>query len=644
MSIEQSISPQGEMPQDELLKATKLALDYAARGVPAFPVGISIGTEPRRTGKRPLNDNGHKGASVDADEVRRQFADAPRRLRQGEVLGVGLHLGPAGLFAVDVDLGNGKHGDEELLALANQRPLPETVRALTPSGGWHDYYAKPLGRHIGNHPLCRHVDIRGDDGWVVAPGTTTPWGSWEPEDDGLLDGAQPAPAPAWLLDELAPPTNGTPPPPGTGHWHQVDEAALCEPDRAALAAVRRLGGHNEHLRGETLYVTRPGKASDTSATIGHIGPGVVKVFSTDWPGLPLGTYSADQLREIAEDEADPLAAWHPVELGPILAGDLQPPQPTVLPIEGTGAKCLFYSGSVNGLHGDSGIGKSWVVLVAAARELEEGRCVMMLDYEANAIEVCARLRALAMPAHAIQYRLLYFNVDAPVTPVALEHLISLVNQRKVSLVAIDSIGEAFGVEGVNEDKDAEVGPWLRRVARRLAEAGPAVVIVDHGTKAADNPLYASGSKRKRAAITGASYLVSSTIPPTREQAGRIYLKCAKDRHGNFRRDDTAAVLDIEPWPDGGITAHMLQPTETEQAAGKKGSANFDVVVRALVRAARKIGRPVGVNELLDGANVRARRATLIEAVDKAVADGYLSEQAGPRRARLLSFVEDPGGD
>ena len=76
----------------------------------------------------------------------------------------------------------------------------------------------------------------------------------------------------------------------------------------------------------------------------------------------------------------------------------------------------------------------------------------------------------------------------------------------MTLAVVDSLGEAFGLEGIDENHDVEVAPWLRRVARRLADAGLSVLLLDHSTKSADNPRRPSGSKRKRAAITGASYL------------------------------------------------------------------------------------------------------------------------------------------
>ena len=74
--------------------------------------------------------------------------------------------------------------------------------------------------------------------------------------------------------------------------------------------------------------------------------------------------------------------------------------------------------------------------------------------------------------------------------------------------------------------------WMRRVPRPLAAAGAAVVPIDHITKSGDNNLYASGTQRKRAGITGASYLVENRSPFSQGHRGMSRLVCAKDRHGN----------------------------------------------------------------------------------------------------------------
>lgn len=182
--------------------AAALALRWASRGVPAGPIGISWNKRKGQTDKRPLTSHGFRDWTADTETVRRQFNGAT--LRRGEEVGVGLWLGPAGYMVLDVDVKAGARGDEELAALEERHgQLPTTPTATTASGGLHVWLVKDGA--MGNTTLAPGVDVRADNGYVVAPGVVTPWGSWTFEAPGgdVLAGADPAPAPSWVLERLA---------------------------------------------------------------------------------------------------------------------------------------------------------------------------------------------------------------------------------------------------------------------------------------------------------------------------------------------------------------------------------------------------------------------------------------------------------
>ena len=279
-------------------EAIALAHLWAGLGVPVFPIGISWDETKQGTNKRPLSEHGHLDGTTSPGAFERLFnAKSPRR---GEALGVGLWPGPAHRVVLDVDVKGGDRGDDVYADLAAEHGAwPDTPRVLTPSGGWHDWYTKPPGVRIGNPDLAPGINVRADDGWVVAPGTTTPWGSWEFEEGTGLAGD--APLPAWALERLAS-TNGH-----TGHskgrWSSVDRGTLRPADLAALEALEALGGHDEYLGGDgALTIVRPGKVAGGSASIGYIGPGLVKVFTDGWEPLEQNAvYTADDLIELADD-------------------------------------------------------------------------------------------------------------------------------------------------------------------------------------------------------------------------------------------------------------------------------------------------------------------------------------------------------
>lgn len=183
-------------------QAMQLALDYAERGIPAFPIALSWNDAKQHVDKVPLTEHGHKDASTDPRRIRRMFNTA--HPPAGATLGAGIHLGPAGKFALDVDTKNGKRGDDQLAALeAEHGKLPDTVRTITVSGGAHIWLGRPTGVTITNAQLDDDIDVRGDNGWLVAPGVWCPWGSWEFDGSGIVDGAVVADAPAWVLERLA---------------------------------------------------------------------------------------------------------------------------------------------------------------------------------------------------------------------------------------------------------------------------------------------------------------------------------------------------------------------------------------------------------------------------------------------------------
>ncbi|MFJ8313740.1 MULTISPECIES: bifunctional DNA primase/polymerase [unclassified Streptomyces] len=150
-------------------------------------------------------------------------------------LGVGVACGPAGLVIVDVDAHSASvpargrllpgiaipeqvnltglaSGFDTLALLAAYRGQPNpaedgtTLRVRTPSGGLHLWYRLPPGHpgyrsSTGSSPtvaLAWQVDIRASGGYIVAPTTRTPAGSYVPLDDAR----EPSPLPAWLASEL----------------------------------------------------------------------------------------------------------------------------------------------------------------------------------------------------------------------------------------------------------------------------------------------------------------------------------------------------------------------------------------------------------------------------------------------------------
>ncbi len=168
---------------------------------------------------------------------------------------------------------------------------------------------------------------------------------------------------------------------------------------------------------------------------------------------------------------------------------------------------------------------------------------------------------------------------------------------------------------------------MRRVPRRLADAGPCVLLLDHSTKAMDNPLHPSGSKRKRAAINGASYLVTAKPALSREAGGKLHLTCAKDRHGHAaRRNSVAAEIEFTVYPDAGATVHVWTVAESANPKADR----LEDLTRVAVATAKNAGRLLSQRELVAGMNIRAGTDDKKAGIDRAVGLGCLRTEDGPR--------------
>lgn len=336
--------------------------------------------------------------------------------------------------------------------------------------------------------------------------------------------------------------------------------------------------------------------------------------------------------QVTDDTA--ASSWQRVDLGAAMNGQLRRPEPTVLD-RGDG-RCLFYRGRLNGLHGADGEGKSWVGMVAVAQELKKGHHVVWIDLEDDENVVIERLALLGVKDSAIARGVHYYRPDEPFTTGALQIVRSDIKKHKASLIVADSLGEAFSLESLDEDRDVQVGPWLRQWMRPLADAGPAVVLIDHKAHSGD-PLRAAGSKRKRAAISGASFLVQGKPAPTRDRSGKLILRCAKDRHGHYKRGATIAEVVFDVDTENGTNIRMSPPPETSTGPDHE---QITELARAAVRACREADEPLNTTALekaMGPGRSEAKRAGIRAAIDA----GWITRQEGSGRALLHTFVNNP---
>lgn len=228
--------------------------DYVSRGWHAFPVHGIVGgvctcnnLNCNSAGKHPACDDGVKEATADSQELEAWFTKFPKHniaIRTGKI---------SGLVVLDVDPDHG--GTESLQSLIHKHgPLPSTVCVQTGSDGQHYYFRYPQNREVRNRTAIKPgVDVRGDDGYVVAPPSRhRSGGTYQWSEAGDPANVQIAELPAWLL-ELMVSRSGKP----ESDSSSIERTFSHEPCAGLLDAARaylnRVGPPAPGSRNQTVF-------------------------------------------------------------------------------------------------------------------------------------------------------------------------------------------------------------------------------------------------------------------------------------------------------------------------------------------------------------------------------------------------------
>ncbi len=338
------------------------------------------------------------------------------------------------------------------------------------------------------------------------------------------------------------------------------------------------------------------------------------------------------------------STWTDVDLAAtvsgVLDGTLKRPLPTIGRIDGAGG--LLYPGKVHGVHGIGGAGKTWLAACVIADCLKAGEHVLLVDLEDTAATIVERLLIdLQVPAEDVLAR---FHYKRPAEPSwhGMEQVHRTVTEHGVTLVVLDSVGEALAADGVRQNEDAEVATWCARVARSTADLGPAVLLLDHVPKADEKSLFPIGSQRKQAAMNGVIYSLQRKVAFSRDKEGMAVLVVGKDRQGTYAHGQTVAELRVTP-EAGRSRVELVAPAETPKTAdgGFRPTYLMERVSRHL-----EVAGPSTTNQITQ--NVTGKREAIIQAVGVLVAEGYVLREDGPNRSVIHSSVrpfrkdEEPG--
>lgn len=239
--------------------------------------------------------------------------------------------------------------------------------------------------------------------------------------------------------------------------------------------------------------------------------------------------------ELPEAATAMFRSWQTIDPTTVLAGDWAPPQATVG--RRSDSVGLFYAGKVHTISSETEAGKTWLAIAGCVDEILAGNNVLYIDFEDDIGSVVARLLALQLNADTIKKHFHYIRPLEPLgTGIHADDLRQVLADTKPTLAVIDGVTEAMTVHGLNPLDNADVAKFGRMLPRRIAAAGPAVVLLDHVTKDREGRgRYAIGAVHKINALDGAAYVLENRKPFGIGLTGHSTIKIAKDRPGQLRR-------------------------------------------------------------------------------------------------------------
>jgi hypothetical protein len=273
-----------------------------------------------------------------------------------------------------------------------------------------------------------------------------------------------------------------------------------------------------------------------------------------------------------ESEGREPSTWAPVDLSDAWAG-VDVPGPEIF--ARTDGVFLLYRGRTHAFQGESESCKSWAAQIAAVEVLAAGGRVLYIDFEDDGPGVVSRLRSLGAAATD---RFVYLHPEEPVedgkgriTAGGIDFS-TVLRGAPYDLVIVDGVTEAMTTEGLDLLSNADIAVWNRRLPKRLAATGAAVVCIDHVTKNSETRgRYAIGGQHKLAGLTGAAYTFTPVRPLARARheaiTGIISVHVVKDRPGHVRGkavEGKIATLELTSYPDGGVTPKLI-PVDADDA-------------------------------------------------------------------------------
>jgi hypothetical protein len=332
----------------------------------------------------------------------------------------------------------------------------------------------------------------------------------------------------------------------------------------------------------------------------------------------------------ADPERPTSASWAPTDLGPYLDGTHEPCVPTLL--RRTDGPHLLYPGRVHWLSGEPEALKSWLALLVCVQVLDHGGRVMFVDFEDGPAGIVGRLLALGVNPEVIVARFDYRSPQGALRHAERDALAGDV--AATDLLVVDACTEALAAQGLSSKDDTDVASWLALLPRWAARLGPAVLVLDHVVKDAENRgRWATGSQHKLAGLDGVALTLESVQPGGVGMVGRSRLYVSKDRHGLVRphavpsSGGKAWLADFVVDSSGPFTEAVLHPPKKEE-----GPFRPTYLMAQVSAVLAKAAAPLASRQIED--RVTGKAGNIRQAVAALIDDGHVEVTSGRNNANL----------
>ena len=306
-----------------------------------------------------------------------------------------------------------------------------------------------------------------------------------------------------------------------------------------------------------------------------------------------------------------------VDLGPILAGDVEAERPFWL--SRSDGRSLLYPGRVHDLHAPPSVGKTWLALLAVMHVLAAGGNALILDFEDTAHNALSRLLAIGGDPTLLgdPNRFRYSNPAGAYGLAERAHLHKVLGELEPDLVILDGVAASLARCGYDENSNTEVSQWSETLVKPIAATGAAVLMLDHVPKSTENRSRgARGAGAKLAMIDGASYELRISRAYSRHRAGLVRVIIAKDRHGHVGGiGEVAADLHVKPYDGGARVELVLDAPSTD--AGHRLTGLMEILSKRLEGASGPMTKTIIF------AGLQTDKRHLERALADLMADGYV---------------------